>query len=159
LGAGFSTIVLVAGAIFLYCYCRQNRAPSGYAAPQVILPQGSSSGRPGSSSSSGSANLPAAVAVHLPGAFQCWARLPVRCTKTIPTSKIAFQNGMLWISLLRRRCREVLRADRGAGLFGQPVQNQVPGSEIHRRRSQRRRTPSSLPQDLRRTSSICPESR
>ena len=39
LGAGFSTIVLVAGAIFLYCYCRQNRAPSGYAAPQVILPQ------------------------------------------------------------------------------------------------------------------------
>jgi hypothetical protein len=38
LGAGFSTVVLVAGGIFLYCYCRRSRSPSGYAAPQVILP-------------------------------------------------------------------------------------------------------------------------
>jgi hypothetical protein len=39
LGAGFSTIVLIAGAVFLYCYCRRSGPPSGYAAPQVILPQ------------------------------------------------------------------------------------------------------------------------
>ncbi len=39
LGAGFSTVVLVAGGIFLYCYCRRRGPPSGYAAPQVILPQ------------------------------------------------------------------------------------------------------------------------
>ena len=39
LGAGFSTVVLVAGGIFLYCYCRRSGPPSGYAAPQVILPQ------------------------------------------------------------------------------------------------------------------------
>ena len=39
LGAGFSTIVLVAGAIFLYCYCRRSRPQLGYAGPQVILPQ------------------------------------------------------------------------------------------------------------------------
>jgi hypothetical protein len=39
LGAGFSTIVLVAGGIFLYCYCRRSRPRPGYAAPQVILPQ------------------------------------------------------------------------------------------------------------------------
>jgi hypothetical protein len=39
LGAGFSTIVLVAGAIFLYCYCRRRGPQPGYAGPQVILPQ------------------------------------------------------------------------------------------------------------------------
>ena len=30
---------MVAGGIFLYCYCRRSGPPSGYAAPQVILPQ------------------------------------------------------------------------------------------------------------------------
>ncbi len=39
LGAGFSTIVLITGAIFIYCYCRQNSPKPGYAGPQVILPQ------------------------------------------------------------------------------------------------------------------------
>ncbi len=39
MGAGFSTIVLIAGAIFLYCYCRQSGPQPGYSAPQVILPQ------------------------------------------------------------------------------------------------------------------------
>jgi hypothetical protein len=39
LGAGFSTIVLVAGAIFLYCYCRRSGPQPSYAGPQVILPQ------------------------------------------------------------------------------------------------------------------------
>jgi hypothetical protein len=39
LGAGFSTIVLIAGAIFLYCYCWRSRPQPGYAGPQVILPQ------------------------------------------------------------------------------------------------------------------------
>ncbi len=38
LGAGFSTVVLVAGGIFLYCYCRRSGPPSGYVAPQVVLP-------------------------------------------------------------------------------------------------------------------------
>ncbi len=39
LGAGFSTIVLIAAAIFLYCYCRRSGPQPGYAGPQVILPQ------------------------------------------------------------------------------------------------------------------------
>jgi len=39
LGAGFSTIILIAGAIFLYCYCRRAAPKPGYVRPQVILPQ------------------------------------------------------------------------------------------------------------------------
>jgi hypothetical protein len=39
LGAGFSTIVLIAGAIFLCSYCRRSGLQPGYAGPQVILPQ------------------------------------------------------------------------------------------------------------------------
>jgi len=158
LGAGFSTVVLVAGGIFLYCYCRRSGPPSGYAAPQVILPQAVIPQVAPAPAGSGSTDLPAPVAVHLSGPFQCWTRLPVHFAKAIPATKVQGQDWLLWFSLLRRRRREVLRADRGVGLLGQPVQDQVSGSKIHRRRGQRRRTPSPFPQDLRRTSSICPES-
>jgi hypothetical protein len=39
LGDGFSTIILIAGAIFLYCYCRRSGPQPSCAGPQVILPQ------------------------------------------------------------------------------------------------------------------------
>ncbi len=39
LGARFSTIVLIAGAIFLYCHCQRKTPQPGYTLPPVILPQ------------------------------------------------------------------------------------------------------------------------
>jgi hypothetical protein len=119
---------------------------------------GSGSG-PSSSSDSGATDLSALVAVHLPGPFQCWSRLSVCGAKTVPATQVAIQIWVLWFSLLRRRCREIFCADRGTGLLGQPVQDQVPGPEVRGRRGQRRRSTNSLPQDLRHGhGSACPES-
>jgi hypothetical protein len=78
--------------------------------------------------------------------------------------KVAIQTWLLWVLFIGGRCRGVFSTDRGVGLLGQKVQDQILGAKVHRRRGQCRRSPKPLTQDLCLSiflhhSSICPESR